>query len=332
MSLDTSKTIESVTYKGVEFTLAESSNSLKPFKVTITGTESNGSTTYSSDKTYSEIKAAFDDGNYYIYAILEGWSGLYRLTQCSESAVFDASDPYWFSQIRVSTDNSVEVSDSAIETSVFYITLIWNDDTETYSADKTFDEILAAYKAGRVVMCIYDFVYYVLNQFSETDNIITFSACVTEATGMLVCENGEWSMQDCVYVKMNNWSDTDKGKYLKIDNNGTVYAGILDSVQSNDFTVTATLASLALTTATVDKTLAEIEAAYQAGKNISCTLVISGSNGAAIKLTSVERLTLSGAFVFSGLAASYMSSTETYAAVFLKITSDGNTFTTKTLT
>jgi len=306
-----------------------SSALLKPFKVTITGTESDGTTTYSSDKTYTQIKTAFDDGNYYVYAVLEGWSGLYRLTQCSDAAVFDASDPYWFSNIKVSTDNSVEVNDSAIDSKVFYVTLTKNDD-ETYTVDKTADEIFAAYNAGRVIMfkdtnSVFLATPSIIN---EDDTYIVFTVTGTNIN-YIYRYDGTWSCEITSFVKESGWTDSDKGKYLQIDDNGEVAAA---SPASNDFTVTATLASLTLTTATVDKTLTEIEAAYQAGKNIICNLVISGSNGATVKLVSVERLTLSGAFVFSGLAASYMSGSETYAAVFLKITSDGNTFTTKTLT
>lgn len=99
-----------------------------------------------------------------------------------------------------------------------------------------------------------------------------------------------------------------------------------------DFTVTATLASLGISTATVDKTLAEIEAAYQEGKNLNCVVVLPGDDGASIKLQTVERFNSNGSFLFSGFGASYLSDNTTYFAVFLHIGSDDNTFTTKTLT
>lgn len=92
-----------------------------------------------------------------------------------------------------------------------------------------------------------------------------------------------------------------------------------------NFTVTATIDSLTATTATIDKTLSEIEAAYQAGKNLSCVGVLVGDFGASIKLTTVQRFTHSGSYVFSGMGMIYTGESPQYVSLFLHIASNGVT-------
>lgn len=98
-------------------------------------------------------------------------------------------------------------------------------------------------------------------------------------------------------------------------------------LEARDFTVTATIDSLTATTATIDKTLSEIEAAYQAGKNLSCVGVLAGDFGASIKLTTVQRFTYSGSYVFSGMGMIYTGESPQYVSLFLHIASNGVTVT-----
>lgn len=99
----------------------------------------------------------------------------------------------------------------------------------------------------------------------------------------------------------------------------------LQKLKEQDFTVTATMDSLTATTATVDKTLSEIEAAYQAGKTLSCVGVLAGDFGASIKLTTVQRFTHSGSYVFSGMGMIYTGEVPQYVSLFLHIASNGVT-------
>lgn len=99
----------------------------------------------------------------------------------------------------------------------------------------------------------------------------------------------------------------------------------LQKLKEQDFTVTATIDSLTATTATVDKTLSEIEAAYQAGKNLSCVGVLAGDFGASIKLTTVQRFTYSGSYVFSGMGMIYTGESPQYVSLFIHIASNGVT-------
>lgn len=72
-------------------------------------------------------------------------------------------------------------------------------------------------------------------------------------------------------------------------------------IKEHDFTVTATVSSLTATAAVLDKTLAEIETAYQAGKKLQCKFVLEGYTGAVMNLTTVQRNTATGNFIFSGI-------------------------------
>lgn len=96
-------------------------------------------------------------------------------------------------------------------------------------------------------------------------------------------------------------------------------------LEAQDFTVTATIDSITATTATIDKTLSEIEAAYQDGKNLSCIVVLSGDFGAYIKLTTVQRFTYSGSYVFSGMGMIYTGESPKYVSLFLHISGNGVT-------
>lgn len=80
-------------------------------------------------------------------------------------------------------------------------------------------------------------------------------------------------------------------------------------IKEHNFTVTAIASSLTATTATLDKTLAEIEAAYQAGKTLQCKFVLDGYTGAVMNLTTVQRNTATGNFVFSGVGVVMPNST-----------------------
>jgi len=106
----------------------------------------------------------------------------------------------------------------------------------------------------------------------------------------------------------------------------------LQKLKEQDFTVTATIGSLTSTTATIDKTLSEIEAAYQAGKNLSCVGVLAGDFGASIKLTTVQRFTYSGSYVFSGMGMIYTGEVPQYVSLFLHIASNGVTVAINPLT
>lgn len=96
-------------------------------------------------------------------------------------------------------------------------------------------------------------------------------------------------------------------------------------LEARDFTVTATIEDLTATTATVDKSLSEIEAAYQTGKNLSCIVYIPGNFGASIKLTNVQRFTSNGSYVFSGMGMIYTGESPQYVSLFLHISSNGVT-------
>ena len=228
-------------------------------------------------------------------------------------------------------DNELYLTpDTSVNNKTYYITLTTNSDG-TYTADKKAVEILSAYNSGQTVVlkdAENDIFAQLITIYGEESTVIEFGVAGVDTVIIYSCENDVWSCDSAMFV-INQWTSSDEGKYLQINNYGEVYA---DYLTNNDFTVTATLTSLDLTTTTVDKTFTEIEAAYQAGKNIICNLVVSGSDGATVRLSTVERLTSSGTFVFSGFIVSNASNSETHAAVFLKITSDGNTFTKKTLT
>lgn len=106
----------------------------------------------------------------------------------------------------------------------------------------------------------------------------------------------------------------------------------LQKLKEQDFTVTATIDSLTATTATIDKTLSEIEATYQAGKNLSCAVILPGDSGAFIKLTTVQRFAHNGSYVFSGMGMIYTGESPQYVYLFLHIASNGVTVTINPLT
>lgn len=106
-------------------------------------------------------------------------------------------------------------------------------------------------------------------------------------------------------------------------------AALVDSIDTGikNFAITATMTSLTDATITVDKTLAEIEAAYQAEKNLSCRLVIHGSTGGWLKLPNIERFTSDGRYLFSGMGIVYFAAnTPSYVLVYLTISSSGPVF------
>lgn len=106
-------------------------------------------------------------------------------------------------------------------------------------------------------------------------------------------------------------------------------AALVDSIDTGikNFAITATMTSLTDATITVDKTLAEIEAAYQAEKNLSCRLVIPGSTGGWLKLPNIERFTSDGRYLFSGMGIVYFAAnTPSYVLIYLMISSSGPVF------
>lgn len=76
----------------------------------------------------------------------------------------------------------------------FYVTITEESDN-TYSADKTFAEIVEAYKNGKSVFCIHNDVIIPLVQLSEEFILFTFSLCLGGGSGIIVtmAANGDIS-------------------------------------------------------------------------------------------------------------------------------------------
>lgn len=168
--------------------------------------------------------------------------------------------------IHVTTDNKT-AWDSKPE--LFNIYVSQDRGTREYFADKTFDEILAAYNAGNILKISLSGSGGIFVSYLSSGNRFEFN--VPDLRSRVFITSSTITVEDAsMYVPVINTSDA--GKMLMVNSSGkAAWAEATPSGSSgvDVFLVTFTPGNNA--NWTVDKTYAEIVAALEAGKIILCT-------------------------------------------------------------
>lgn len=191
---------------------------------------------------------------------------------------------------------------------LFNIYVSQNRGTGAYYADKTFDEILAAYNAGYILKISLSGSGGIFDSYLESGNRFTFYV-PSSRSRVLITASTITVEYAPTYVPVVNTSDV--GKVLTVDSSNTpVWAEATSSGSSGAevFLVTFTKpqGASSSTALTADKTYAEIVAAHEAGKIVRCSSnfgvfgdLVSVDSDSAIFRTEVFMQAVPGFVLFS---------------------------------
>lgn len=144
---------------------------------------------------YRGIAVSVDDGAVYQYTSMLDW-GVYK---------FDLN--------RLTPDPA------------FIVSITYSEETGTYSADHTFQQILTAHEAGRIVQAEYDGAFFNLNWIAE--DAITFAATYSADGSGLKQDILMISADGCVYLDsiappvVPSSTSSDAGKFLRVGEDGS---------------------------------------------------------------------------------------------------------------
>lgn len=156
--------------------------SLMVVTITYAGVNQSGNNIYTADKTFAQITSHiseggevycrnYSDGEYTFYYLKYSSSNLIQF----EHIITSGSTELNLYKLIIDSDNSIEEV-SVYPTSDLFVVTITSTTTEgitTYSADKTFAEIMAAYYTGMLCICIQNGYIYQLSELFS--NQLTFS-------------------------------------------------------------------------------------------------------------------------------------------------------------
>lgn len=274
--------------------------------VNITGTSNtNGSTTYTADKTSQEIASAVANDKKNVVAILYDTEAYLsfrctsaKLTATTSESVFMVFDNTSKSCaiMKISNSGAEDTITVNIEkTAMAFIITSSTDDggTTTYSSTCTCDEILDALASGVLPMCSTDDgILYVYSRANTASQYLQFTNVDAENTGFKyvniyldgTVEVGENIIPESVYL---NQGTENAGKTLVVGDDGNVSVS-----DESAFVVNITNVNISAKTAQSDKTYAEIKEAYEKGRTVYAVAV--GNNNSVMIFPLTQFRTTSG--------------------------------------
>lgn len=276
--------------------------------VNITGTiNTNGSTTYTADKTSQEIASAVANDKKNVVAILYDTEAYLSFRCTSAKLTATTSESVFMVFSHGSKSRAImKISNSGAEDTItvnidkmamaFVITSSTDDGgTTTYSSTCTCDEILDALASGVLPMCGYGTDYgtiYVYSRANIAGQYLQFTNVDAENTGFKyvniyfdgTVEVGENIIPESVYLHQGT---ENAGKTLVVGDDGNVSVS-----DESAFVVNITNVNIAAKTAQSDKTYAEIKEAYEKGRTVYG--VVTGNNNSAMIFPLTQFRTTSG--------------------------------------
>lgn len=276
--------------------------------VNITGTiNTNGSTTYTADKTSQEIASAVANDKKNVVAILYDTEAYLSFRCTSAKLTATTSESVFMVFSHGSKSRAImKISNSGAEDTItvnidkmamaFVITSSTDDGgTTTYSSTCTCDEILDALASGVLPMCGCGTDYgtiYVYSRANIAGQYLQFTNVDAENTGFKyvniyfdgTVEVGENIIPESVYLHQGT---ENAGKTLVVGDDGNVSVS-----DESAFVVNITNVNIAAKTAQSDKTYAEIKEAYEKGRTVYG--VVTGNNNSAMIFPLTQFRTTSG--------------------------------------
>lgn len=293
-----------------------------------------------ADKTFQEILDAYNAGksvvlnyNSNTYMLSDVTEGMISFTRCVQNtsviykAAISSSNNFYANGASLlppvtASDNgkvlTVENGAWTADSNLFLVTVTLNASYMNV-ADKTFSEITDAINSGRTVICLRSGKYFVY-QASASDMIYFMSADKT--TNLItISSNNAVSVSTNGYVPNVGYSEN--GKIL-ISNNGAWQA------MDKKFIVTLT-PTAADYSGTMDKTVAEINAAYEAGQEIVFRTMMSATQYMDVDCTARWHTDLTypsfngfilsdGTFIFAFTGATNDGTRQTYSTELYALT------------
>lgn len=275
--------------------------------VNITGTiNTNGSTTYTADKTSQEIASAVANDKKNVVAILYDTEAYLSFRCTSAKLTATTSESVFMVFSHGSKSRAImKISNSGAEDTItvnidkmamaFVITSSTDDGgTTTYSSTCTCDEILDALASGVLPICGCgtDQGIYVYSRANIAGQYLQFTNVDAENTGFKyvniyfdgTVEVGENIIPESVYLHQGT---ENAGKTLVVGDDGNVSVS-----DESAFVVNITNVNIAAKTAQSDKTYAEIKEAYEKGRTVYG--VVTGNNNSAMIFPLTQFRTTSG--------------------------------------
>lgn len=274
--------------------------------VNITGTtNTNGSTTYTADKTSQEIASAVVNDKKDVIAILYDTEA-YLSLRCTSAKLTETTSESVFMVFNHTTKSRaiMKISNSGAEDAItvnidkmamaFPITSSTDDGgATTYSSGCTCSEILDALASGVLPICsTEDGILYVYSRANTASQYLQFTNVDAENTGFKyvniyfdgTVEVGENIIPESVYLHQGT---ENAGKTLVVGDDGNVSVS-----DESAFVVNITNVNIAAKTAQSDKTYAEIKEAYEKGRTVYG--VVTGNNNSAMIFPLTQFRTTSG--------------------------------------
>lgn len=276
--------------------------------VNITGTiNTNGSTTYTADKTSQEIASAVANDKKNVVAILYDTEACLSFRCVSAKLTATTSESVFMVFSHGSKSRAImKISNSGAEDTItvnidkmamaFVITSSTDDGgTTTYSSTCTCDEILDALASGVLPMCgcgTDHGTIYVYSRANIAGQYLQFTNVDAENTGFKyvniyfdgTVEVGENIIPESVHLHQGT---ENAGKTLVVGDDGNVSVS-----DESAFVVNITNVNIAAKTAQSDKTYAEIKEAYEKGRTVYG--VVTGKNNSAMIFPLTQFRTPSG--------------------------------------
>lgn len=263
-------------------------------------TNTNGSTTYTADKTSQEIASAVANDKKNVVAILYDTEAYLSFRCTSAKLTATTSESVFMVFSHGSKSRAImKISNSGAEDTItvnidkmamaFVITSSTDDGgTTTYSSTCTCDEILDALASGVLPMCGCGTDYgtiYVYSRANIAGQYLQFTNVDAENTGFKyvniyfdgTVEVGENIIPESVYLHQGT---ENAGKTLVVGDDGNVSVS-----DESAFVVNITNVNLAAKTAQSDKTYAEIKEAYEKGRTVYGVFIGNGNTVMIFPLT-----------------------------------------------
>lgn len=274
--------------------------------VNITATlNTNGSTTYTADKTSQEIASAVANDKKNVVAILYDTEAYLSFRCTSAKLTATTSESVFMVSSHASKSYAImKISNSGAEDTItvnidktamaFPITSSTDDGgTTTYSSVCTYSEILDALASGVLPICSTDDgILYVYSRANTASQYLQFTNVDAENTGFKyvniyldgTVEVGENIIPESVYL---NQGTENAGKTLVVGDDGNVSVS-----DESAFVVNITNVNISAKTAQSDKTYAEIKEAYEKGRTVYAVAV--GNNNRVMIFPLTQFRTTSG--------------------------------------
>ena len=273
----------------------------KDFVVTI----SKNNSTYTANKTYAEILAAYDGGKNVIAKygtdvlnVSEKYSNSIRFSTSSaeegllrcfevksnntwELYQFESQDHLTFDSTPTAnsynpvTSGGIKMALSGKQDKDLIVNITYDGNTGEYSADKTYAELVAAYNAEKNIKIVYDGYNFVLQWYESGES---FYFTVTEGQDYnvqtLILDNDEtWTLSQDNYQEPLTFDSTPTASSLNPVTSGGIKTAIDNAIENviaevdNTFIVVMSYTGVEHTLS-ADKTLGEIVNAFEDNKAV----------------------------------------------------------------